>query len=50
MKRYHMKHHFSGQQNLAYGITSKVWDTVFGTLLPDHQQAAPAAPPRPHGE
>lgn len=33
MKQYHMKHHFSGLQNVGYGITSKVWDHVFGTVL-----------------
>ena len=39
MKRYHMKHHFNGQQNLAFGITSKFWDGVFGTTLPDPHRA-----------
>ena len=33
MKSYHMKHHYSGQQDLGFGITSTLWDHVFGTLL-----------------
>ena len=33
MKTYHMKHHFSGQQNVGFGITTTLWDRVFGTLL-----------------
>jgi len=33
MKQYHMKHHFSGLQNVGYGITSKLWDVVFNTVL-----------------
>lgn len=33
MKRYHMKHHWSGNQNLGYGITTTIWDRVFGTTL-----------------
>jgi len=28
-----MKHHFSGMQHLGFGITSKVWDHVLGTVL-----------------
>jgi 4-hydroxysphinganine ceramide fatty acyl 2-hydroxylase len=33
MKQYHMKHHFSGLQHQGFGITSKLWDAVFGTVL-----------------
>lgn len=33
MKAYHMKHHYSGQQNYGFGITSKFWDFMFGTVL-----------------
>ncbi|RYY33615.1 hypothetical protein EON62_04070, partial [archaeon] len=33
MKSYHMKHHYSGLQNLGFGITNKLWDYVFGTVL-----------------
>jgi len=32
MKRYHNKHHYIDGDN-AYGITSKIWDKVFGTEL-----------------
>lgn len=34
MRSYHMKHHFADMYHLGYGITSKVWDRVFGTVLP----------------
>jgi len=33
MKRYHNKHHYV-DGNKGFGITSKVWDKVFGTELP----------------
>lgn len=33
MKKYHMRHHFNGQQGVGFGITNKLWDVVFGTLL-----------------
>lgn len=33
MKTYHMKHHYSGQQDAGFGITSTLWDVAFGTLL-----------------
>lgn len=33
MRRYHMKHHFNGQQGVGFGITTKLWDRVFGTVL-----------------
>jgi sterol desaturase/sphingolipid hydroxylase (fatty acid hydroxylase superfamily) len=36
MKKYHMKHHFSGLHGLGMGITSPLWDWAFGTLLPPH--------------
>lgn len=32
MKRYHLKHHYA-DENLGFGVTSKVWDYVFGTQL-----------------
>ncbi|KAK7478204.1 hypothetical protein BaRGS_00030565 [Batillaria attramentaria] len=34
LKRYHVKHHFETQQ-LGFGISSKLWDYPFGTLIPD---------------
>ncbi|CBZ51901.1 hypothetical protein NCLIV_016930 [Neospora caninum Liverpool] len=33
MKRYHMRHHFR-YPLLGFGVSSKIWDWVFGTLLP----------------
>lgn len=42
MRKYHMKHHFSGLQNVGYGITTKLWDYVFGTVL-DVNAKPPAA-------
>ncbi|KAF9357311.1 fatty acid alpha-hydroxylase [Mortierella sp. AD094] len=32
MKTFHLAHHYKNYDN-GYGITSKVWDRVFGTLL-----------------
>ncbi|KAI9499351.1 hypothetical protein BDB00DRAFT_796457 [Zychaea mexicana] len=32
MKKYHMAHHYKNF-DLGYGITSKVWDYIFGTVL-----------------
>ncbi|CAB4395724.1 Inositolphosphorylceramide-B hydroxylase [Rhizophagus irregularis] len=32
MKTYHLAHHYKNYE-LGYGITSKIWDTFFGTLL-----------------
>jgi len=32
LKRYHLAHHYKDHK-LGYGITSKFWDVVFGTLL-----------------
>uniref|UniRef100_A0A7S0YUG8 Fatty acid 2-hydroxylase n=1 Tax=Hemiselmis tepida TaxID=464990 RepID=A0A7S0YUG8_9CRYP len=34
LKRYHLAHHYKDHK-LGYGITSKWWDIVFGTLLDD---------------
>ncbi|XP_033755379.1 fatty acid 2-hydroxylase-like [Pecten maximus] len=34
LKKYHVKHHFENQQ-LGFGISSKLWDYPFGTLIPD---------------
>lgn len=33
MKRYHLAHHYKNFE-LGFGVTSKVWDYVFNTLLP----------------
>ncbi|WVQ62658.1 uncharacterized protein L199_000805 [Kwoniella botswanensis] len=32
MKRYHLAHHYKNFE-LGFGVTSKVWDYVFGTML-----------------
>ena len=32
LKEYHMKHHYQ-EPNLAFGISNKFWDRIFGTLL-----------------
>jgi len=32
IKRYHMKHHFK-QPEMGFGVSNKLWDWVFGTLL-----------------
>jgi 4-hydroxysphinganine ceramide fatty acyl 2-hydroxylase len=34
LKRYHLAHHYKDHK-LGFGITSKGWDVVFGTLLDD---------------
>ncbi|TFK71889.1 oxidoreductase [Pluteus cervinus] len=33
MKKYHLAHHYKNFE-LGFGVTSKVWDIVFNTLLP----------------
>jgi 4-hydroxysphinganine ceramide fatty acyl 2-hydroxylase len=33
MKAYHMDHHYI-DYNMGYGVSSVVWDTFFGTMLP----------------
>eukprot|EP00922_Rhytidocystis_sp_ex-Travisia-forbesii_P059323 GHVS01087957.1.p1 GENE.GHVS01087957.1~~GHVS01087957.1.p1 ORF type:complete len:265 (-),score=50.29 GHVS01087957.1:928-1722(-) len=37
MQRYHMRHHFK-QPRMGFGVSSKLWDIVFGTLLLDQQK------------
>ncbi|NKQ38528.1 MAG: fatty acid hydroxylase [Methanosarcinales archaeon] len=32
LKEYHMKHHYK-EPDLAFGISNKFWDRIFGTLL-----------------
>ena len=34
MKTYHINHHYLSYE-LGFGITSKFWDEIFNTLLPD---------------
>ncbi|KAI8071215.1 hypothetical protein BC940DRAFT_252656, partial [Gongronella butleri] len=34
MKRYHLAHHYKNYES-GFGITSKIWDYVFGTVLDD---------------
>jgi 4-hydroxysphinganine ceramide fatty acyl 2-hydroxylase len=33
MKKYHLAHHYKNFE-LGFGVTSKIWDYVFGTVLP----------------
>ncbi|KAI5120903.1 hypothetical protein M0805_003003 [Coniferiporia weirii] len=33
MKKYHLAHHYKNFE-LGFGVTSKIWDVVFGTALP----------------
>ncbi|CAA7268371.1 unnamed protein product [Cyclocybe aegerita] len=33
MKKYHLAHHYKNF-DLGYGVTSKIWDVVFNTVLP----------------
>lgn len=33
LQSYHMKHHYAGQEHRGFGITSKLWDHVFGTAI-----------------
>ena len=32
MKQYHLKHHYANYE-AGFGVTSIIWDKVFGTLL-----------------
>lgn len=34
MKKLHMRHHWHGMYNNGYGITTTLWDKVFGTEIP----------------
>ncbi|KAG8528949.1 uncharacterized protein KY384_006638 [Bacidia gigantensis] len=34
LKKYHLQHHYADYEN-GFGVTSRFWDTVFGTELPD---------------
>ena len=33
MKKYHLAHHYKNFE-LGFGVTSKIWDYVFNTVLP----------------
>lgn len=33
MKKYHLAHHYKNF-DLGFGVTSKMWDYVFNTVLP----------------
>lgn len=39
MKTYHVAHHYKNA-NLGYGITSKLWDHLFNTVLPMSEKSA----------
>lgn len=36
MKKYHIDHHYV-DENLGFGVSSKIWDQVFHTELPPHR-------------
>ena len=40
LKKYHMRHHYDDDHS-GYGVSSPLWDYVFGTRAP-RAQAAPA--------
>jgi len=42
LKRYHMVHHHTGE-NARYGVSSPLWDWVFGTMAPRASSAPEAA-------
>ncbi|KAK2762220.1 fatty acid alpha-hydroxylase [Arachnomyces sp. PD_36] len=42
LKKYHLQHHFADYEN-GFGVTSRMWDVVFGTELQDSPKAAKAA-------
>ncbi|KAI9187721.1 fatty acid alpha-hydroxylase [Blastocladiella emersonii ATCC 22665] len=45
MKKYHLAHHYKNYDS-AYGITSKLWDYAFATVL-DYAAPAPGAKAKP---
>ena len=42
LKQYHLDHHYKDYEN-GFGVTSRFWDTVFGTELGLDGRAAKAA-------
>jgi sterol desaturase/sphingolipid hydroxylase (fatty acid hydroxylase superfamily) len=40
LKKHHMRHHFGDEQKL-FGVTSPLWDYVFGTSAPLAKAKAP---------
>ena len=50
LKRYHLRHHYQ-DDHAGYGVTSPVWDHVFGTTSERGQKSAIGAPlPDPHAD
>jgi sterol desaturase/sphingolipid hydroxylase (fatty acid hydroxylase superfamily) len=47
VRRRHLWHHSRHGAGTAYGITSGIWDTVFGTRVPERERARLRAPRRP---
>jgi sterol desaturase/sphingolipid hydroxylase (fatty acid hydroxylase superfamily) len=43
LKRYHMVHHHTGE-SARWGVSSPLWDWVFGTMASGARTSAPAAP------
>jgi sterol desaturase/sphingolipid hydroxylase (fatty acid hydroxylase superfamily) len=47
LKRHHLRHHYQDEYT-GYGVSSPLWDYVFGTMAePETKTVAPAAKPRP---
>ena len=38
LRTYHMQHHYKFGK-IGYGVSSKLWDYVFGTVIPEKEQA-----------
>lgn len=43
LKKYHLQHHYADYEN-GFGVSSRFWDVVFGTELPDKPIAKAAKP------
>ena len=46
LKRYHLRHHYQ-DDHAGYGVSSPLWDHVFGTRSAPHERAAPDEVSRP---
>ncbi|KAJ3551009.1 hypothetical protein NM688_g4955 [Phlebia brevispora] len=44
MKKYHLAHHYKNF-DLGFGVTSKMWDYVFNTVVPRARNPSPSLPP-----
>ena len=48
LKKYHLRHHYRDDR-AGYGVTSPLWDYVFGTKAAPEEQASAAGKPTPVG-